>query len=63
MDSKLYSMAEVCKLTGTKWYQISHVLRTGAIPQPTRIGRTLVFSQEELERIKLHFTSKGKGVA
>lgn len=61
MAQQLYSLNEVFQLTGVKYHRVYHAFRTGQLPEPAKVGRTRVFTEDDVKRIKAHFAEKDKG--
>jgi DNA-binding transcriptional MerR regulator len=53
-----YSLSEVARLTGVPYYRIYYSHYTGQIPEPRRVGRTRIYSEEDVQNIKEHFAIK-----
>src|SRR5437764_300478 len=50
-----YTLGEVVRLTGIPYYRIYYGHYTGRIPEPRRVGRTRIYTEAEVRRIKEHF--------
>ncbi len=60
MTEKLYSLSDVCRMTGVAYYRLYYALQMGKIPEAPKIGRQRVFGADDVERIKTFFADKGK---
>ena len=55
-----YSLSEVARVTGIPYYRIYYSHYTGQIPEPRRVGRTRIYSEKDVQKIKEHFSKKEK---
>jgi DNA-binding transcriptional MerR regulator len=55
---KEYSLGEVARLTGVAYYRLYYAYYTAKIPEPKKIGKTRIFTDEDVEIIKEHFGRK-----
>jgi hypothetical protein len=56
--SKQYSLNDVVRLTGVPYYRLYYAFYTGQIPEPQKIGRTRIYTDKDVQKIKEHFTGK-----
>lgn len=53
-----YSLSEVAKLTGIAYFRIYYAHYTGKIPEPQRVGKTRIYTAQDVAKIKEHFSRK-----
>jgi DNA-binding transcriptional MerR regulator len=55
-----YSLCEVARLTGVAYYRLYYAFYTGQLSEPAKIGRTRIFTDKDVQKIKEHFSKKEK---
>lgn len=55
---KEYTLNEVALLTGIPYYRIYYGHYTGRIPEPKRVGRNRIYTEQDVKNIKEHFAMK-----
>jgi DNA-binding transcriptional MerR regulator len=55
---KEYTLNEVAWLTGIPYYRIYYGNYTGKLPEPKRVGRNRIYTEEDVRKIKEHFAEK-----
>ncbi|NQV25030.1 MAG: MerR family transcriptional regulator [Rhodopirellula sp.] len=58
--SELFTTSQVAKLLAIKSYQLTYALSLGIVPEPQRLSGRRLFSQQDIERLRQHFSSKGE---
>jgi DNA-binding transcriptional MerR regulator len=56
--SKQYSLNDVVRITGVPYYRLYYALYTGQIPEPQKIGRTRIYTEQDVQKLKEHFAVK-----
>ena len=57
---KQYSLGEVARLTGIAYYRLYYAFYTDKLPEPKKVGKTRIFTDSDVQRIKEHFAGKEK---
>ena len=57
---KQYSLGEVARLTGIAYYRLYYAFYTAKLPEPKKVGKTRIFTDRDVQRIKEHFAGKEK---
>lgn len=55
---KEYSLNEVARLTGVAYYRLYYAFYTGQLPEPKKVGKTRIFTENDVQNIKEHFGIK-----
>lgn len=56
----LITLAELARQTGIKYHRVVHGHKTGAIPEPVRVGNHRVYGPDEVAAIVAYFAAKDK---
>jgi DNA-binding transcriptional MerR regulator len=60
METKidLFSLEEAAQQVGVSYYRLWYALVTKKLPEPERVGRSRLFTAQDIERIKEHFSRR-----
>jgi DNA-binding transcriptional MerR regulator len=60
METKidLFSLEEAAQQVGVSYYRLWYALMTKKLPEPERVGRSRLFTAQDVERIKEHFSRR-----
>jgi hypothetical protein len=59
METTLLTLKNVASILNVKPYRINYVLATKLVPEPaSRFGNKRIFTQQDLQRLRDHFSAK-----
>lgn len=61
MEEPLLTLAELSRQIGIAYYRIVHAHKTGAVPEPRRVGNHRVYGPAEAAAVVALFAAREKG--
>ncbi len=61
MEEPLLTLAELSRQTGIAYHRIVHAHKTGAVPEPRRVGNHRVYGPAAAAVVVAHFEAQEKG--
>jgi DNA-binding transcriptional MerR regulator len=55
---KYYTLKEVAALVGVSVWRLYHNHYSGKLPEPTKYGRTRLYTTKDVDKIKDHFSNQ-----
>ena len=57
-----YVLRDVATLLALPYYKIYYAHYSGHVPEPRKVGKTRIYTEDDLERLRKHFAKrKGQG--
>lgn len=53
-----YVLRDVANLLALPYYKIYYAHYSGLVPEPRKVGKTRIYTEEDLERLRQHFAQR-----
>jgi DNA-binding transcriptional MerR regulator len=56
----VFGRQAAARAVGVAYYRVVYAHRAGLVPEPGRVGSQLVFTPDDIDRLREHFTATGR---